>query len=159
MSANGKKGLEQPMPISLSDLKTKCAALDEAPWSFDYPEPPAGAVNIRGAECRCDDTADPPAAVLCPRHEYVAEWVTLPNAAGVVAMRDAIDALIEIAWTTLAWQIALDKREDFGARAYRDDPFSITTIEHRAGAARLDRIVGERVAAIRAVFAKVGVVP
>lgn len=35
------------MTFSLSDLKTKRASMDRAPWSFDVPEPPA-ALEIIG---------------------------------------------------------------------------------------------------------------
>lgn len=107
---------------------------------------------------RCDDaddTTDPSTAVMCPQHEHVAEWVTLPNAAGIVATHNAADVLIEVALAALAWRAALDEREDFGARAYRDDPSSITTLEHRAGAARLDEQIRGRVAELRGVLAKV----
>jgi hypothetical protein len=145
--------------LSLSELKAKRAAMDKAPWSFDPPEPPAGSVDIRGAECRCDeadDTTDPPTAVMCPRHEHVAEWVTLPNATGLVATHDATDVLIGVVEAALAWRASLDEREDFEARARRDDPTSITTPEHRAGAARLDQRISDRASALRA--ALVGVI-
>lgn len=52
--------------------KAKRAAMDRGPWSFGTPDPPAGSVDIQGAECRCDDvddTTDPPAAVMCPKLE------------------------------------------------------------------------------------------
>jgi hypothetical protein len=149
---------EIPTAISLADLKSKRAAMDRAPWSFDVPEPPAGSVDLSGADCRCDDaddTTDPPSAVLCPRHEHVAEWVTLPNAAGIVATHGAADALIEVAEAALAWRAAIDEREGFGARAYRDDPYRIATPAHRAVVARLDRKISERASAFWSVLARV----
>ncbi len=154
-------------PLSLSDLEEKRSSMDRAPWSFEDdrrpvvpgdPTPPGACVCVLGAECHCDDVddaADPPAAVRCPRHDYVATLVTPPNAVGIVATHGAADALIRIARAALAWRASLDEREDFGARAYRDDPSRITTPEHRAGSARLDERIRDRVAVLRAVLDKV----
>lgn len=149
-------------PISLSELKAKRAAMDRGPWSFDTPEPPAGSVDIQGAECRCDDkdeTIDPwspdPSGVMCPTHDHIAEWVTMPNAVGIVATHNAADALLEVTDAALAWKLAIDERKDFGDRAYRADPFSITTPAHRAGVVELDKQIGDRVVALQLALAKV----
>lgn len=144
--------------VSISDLRAKRAAMDGGPWSFDVPESPAGSVDICGAECRCDDaddTVDPPASVLCPKHEHVAEWVTLPNATGIVATHSAAEVLIQIASAALAWRQATDDRRTFGEHAYRSNPLAITTHEHRSRAAELDGRVHDCADALRAALDRV----
>jgi hypothetical protein len=130
--------LTSSQPISLSDLKAKRSAMDRAPWAFNIPEPPAGSVDIRGAECRCDeadDTTDPPTAMVCPQHEHVAEWVTLPNAADIVATHTAADVLIEIVEAALevertlaAWLAAEDRPQQVARR----DEYTTACARHRA---------------------------
>lgn len=150
-----------PDPVSLSRLRSLRAAMDRAPWSFDDTGPPAWSVDVRGADCRCDDaddTVDPPASVRCPVHEHVAEEVTLPNAAGICATHDAVDVLLDVAEAALAWRAALDEREDFRVRtvrACRDDPSTTTTLEHRVLAARIDEQVESMTAALCVALARV----
>jgi len=73
-------------------------AMDQAPWNYKEPDPPAGSVDIHGNECRCDDsddTLDPPESVKCPLHEHVAEWVALPNARGLIWLRNNLKVLLD----------------------------------------------------------------
>ena len=125
--------------LSLSSLKAARERMDCAPWSYDEPEPPAGSVDIRGAECKCD--GDP--LKLCPQHEHVAEWVTLPNAAGIVATHNAADVLIAVTEAALRWREA-----EAAFDAIADDS------EQRGYVEALTRRHGAR-EALRAALAKV----
>ena len=140
--------------VSLSDLKTKRASLTaEAREGLALIDPRACELALRLV------APGPKAcAVSASECHEITEYMLAvygESSPGIVAMQAAAETLIEVVEAALAWRGALDERENFGARAYRDDPSSITTPEHRAGASSLDRRIDDCSANLRAALAKV----
>lgn len=140
--------------VSLSDLKAQRATLTA--------EAREGLASVDPRACELAHRLVAPGPKACgvsasECHE-IAEYMLAvygESSPGIVATQAAAEALIEVAEAALAWRVALDEREDFGARAYHDNPSSITTPEHRAGASRLDRRIDDCSANLRAALAKV----
>lgn len=132
MSDDPVKSCDQ-IPLSLGTLRALRAKMDRGPWTFETPEPPAGAVDIRGVECRCDEV---PPAVMCPQHECIAEWVSVDNAAGIVATHNAMDVFLEHATAALALReqaCATERARDRVRRSEEPtgDMYAAVDIEHQ----------------------------
>lgn len=64
--------------------------LTDPPWDFVEPEPPAGAVDITGRDCRCEGGQP---MVWCPMHDNIAEFVPLEHARAIADARSHAPAL------------------------------------------------------------------